>query len=165
MTMGKASLLALGFVGSVALGVWMAPYVTDRSDDTSTDIVATAPAPVAAPEATAPSRAEREEMATVTRASAISVTAPDLQARLKPVLSSGTDIEKAAAGFDDSEQFATIAHLAHNTGVPFVLLKHRVLVEGRSVSDALKMSMPDVDASTELTRARAAARADIWAVG
>jgi hypothetical protein len=166
MTVTKASLLALGFAGSMALGVWIAPYVTDRADTTTTATVVTADiVPPAAPEPVATSRADREEVATVSRASAIAPTAPDLHARLKPVMASGTNLEKAAAGFSDSEQFATMAHLARNTGVPFVLLKHRVLTEGHSLGEALKLSKPDADVALEVQRARAAARADIWAVG
>ena len=52
-----------------------------------------------------------------------------MQARLKPVLSKGTDVQKAAEGFRDARQFATLAHAARNTQVPFVVLKHHVLNE------------------------------------
>lgn len=168
MTWRKTSLIAAGFTGSMALGVWMAPYVTDRGADTPVvtaaepAVVAAAPAPASAPRA---SLAEREARETTARVAAVAPSSPELQARLKPVFASGTDVEKAAAGFDSSEQFAVIAHLARNTGVPFVLLKHRVLDEGRSLTEALTMSNADVDARLEVNRARAAARADIWSVG
>lgn len=165
MTLGKASLIAIGFAGSMALGVLIAPHVTNRSVETAAlpaaePVVAVAPAPTAAP-----SVAEREARATTAHVAAVAPSAPELQARLKLVLASGTDIEKAAAGFDNSEQFAVIAHLSRNTGVPFILLKHRVLNEGRSLTEAVRMSNPDIDARLALNRARAAARADIWSVG
>lgn len=144
----------------------MAPYVTDRGADTPAVAVAepAAVAPAPAP-VTQPSRAEREARETTAVVAAVAPSSPELQARLKPVLASGTDVEKAAAGFDSSEQFALIAHLARNTGVPFVLLKHRVLEEGRSLTEAVSMSNADIDARLEVNRARAAARADIWSVG
>lgn len=165
MTWGKASLIAVGFVASMALGVWMAPYVTDRPAEAPVVataepvVVAPAPAPVARPSAAA-----REARETTARVAAVAPSSPELQQRLKSVLASGTDTEKAAAGFNNSEQFAVIAHLSRNTGVPFVLLKHRVLNEGRSLTDAVKMSNADVDVRHELSRARAAARADILSV-
>lgn len=164
MTLAKASLIAMGFVGSMALGVWMAPYVTDR-DTRASDTTAAITEPstdraLAAPTRTTPAS---EARVAPTRISTVAPSAPALHARLKPVLSSGTNIEMAAEGFNDSEQFATLAHLSRNTGVPFVLLKHRVLNEGRSMDEAVKMSKPDVDATLEIDRARAAARADLWA--
>lgn len=166
MTLGKASLFALSLAGSMAVGVWMAPYVTDQGARAASTPVASEPVAAVAPvRAPVPSVAEREARQTTTRVAAIAPSAPALQSRLKPVLASGTDIEKAAAGFSNSEQFAVLAHLSRNTGVPFVLLKHRVLNEGRSVSDAVKMSLPDANVELELNRARAAARADIWSVG
>lgn len=167
MTFLKASLIAMGFVGSMALGVWMAPYVTEREADVDQVVTAERVAKPSAAEASvkAAEPVMAVERATVERIAAVPPTAPELHARLKPVLASGTDPEKAAAGFSNSEQFAVIAHLARNTGVPFVLIKHRVLEQGRSLGEAVKMSNPDVDVEVEINRARAAARADIWSIG
>ena len=161
MTFTKASLLGLGFAGSMALGVWMAPYVTDRSVATD-DRAAVVAAPDGAPASVRITRAPTLERATATRIAAVPPSSPDLQARLKPVFMPGTKVEIAAEGFDSSEQFAIVAHLARNTGVPFMLLKHRVLVKGVSPAEAVKLSKPDIDATRELNRARAAAHADIW---
>jgi hypothetical protein len=83
---------------------------------------------------------------------------------MKPVLARGTKLPVAAEGFTDAEQFATIAHAARNTQVPFILLKHRVLVEGLSLEAAIAASKPDLDARSEVQRARAAAKSDIAAV-
>jgi hypothetical protein len=92
---------------------------------------------------------------------AVPVTAPELHERLKPVLARGTKMHLAIEGFEDAEQFATIAHAARSTNVPFVLLKHRVLVEGQTLAAAIRASRPDLDASAEVARARRAARADL----
>jgi hypothetical protein len=70
----------------------------------------------------------------------------------------------AAEGFRDAEQFATVAHAAKNTQVPFILLKHRVITEGQSLEDAIRMSKPEIDAKREVARARAAAKSDIAAL-
>jgi hypothetical protein len=83
---------------------------------------------------------------------------------MKSVLTRGADPELAATGFESGEQFATVAYLARNTGIPFALLKHRVLYEGRSLDKAVTMSKPDVNAQIEVARARAEARAEIWAI-
>jgi hypothetical protein len=91
----------------------------------------------------------------------IPVSAPELHARLKPVLARGTKLPLAMEGFNTAEQFATIAHAAKNTQVPFILLKHRVLTEGQSLEEAIRASKPDVDAKAEAARARDAARSDI----
>ena len=94
----------------------------------------------------------------------IPVSAPELHDRLKPVLARGTKIPMAVEGFKDAEQFATIAHAARNTQVPFILLKHRVLTEGQSLEAAIRASKPDLDAATEVERARTEARNDIAAL-
>jgi hypothetical protein len=94
----------------------------------------------------------------------IPVSAPELHERMKPVLARGTKLPLAVDGFTDAEQFATVAHAARNTQVPFILLKHRVLAEGRSLEDAILASKPDADARLEVERARASAKTDIAAV-
>jgi hypothetical protein len=91
----------------------------------------------------------------------IPASAPELHDRIKPVLARGTKVSLAAEGFTDAEQFATLAHAARNTNVPFILLKHRVLAEGQSLEDAIRASNPDVDARVEALRAKGEARAHI----
>ena len=170
MSLTKASLVALGMAGAMAAGVWMAPYVTDRArfatdTDTVTMAESTPPAAIERTVTVDTTRDARAERETATRIAAVAPDAPALQARLKPVLARGTNVEMAASGFENGEQFATVAYLSRNTGIPFVLLKHRVLNEGQSLSDAIVMSKPDVNADLEVTRARAEAQADIWSVG
>ena len=91
----------------------------------------------------------------------IPMSAPELHQRMKPVLARGTQLPLAVEGFTSAEQFATLAHAARNTQVPFVLLKHRVLTEGRSLEDAIRASKPEIDARVEALKAMGEARADI----
>ena len=91
----------------------------------------------------------------------VAVSSAELHDRLKPLLKSGADMSIASEGFKSAEQFATVAHAAQNTDVPFMLLKHRVLNEGDTLVAAIRESKPDVDAVAEVDRARAEARADL----
>lgn len=70
-------------------------------------------------------------------------------------------MEMAAEGFRDAAQFAAVAHAARNTGVPFAVLKHRVLEQDQSLARAIRESKPDLDAEHEARRAANAARFDI----
>lgn len=91
----------------------------------------------------------------------VAIWNPELRDRVKKVLNPGTRIELAAEDFETPEQFVTVAHAAHNTSVPFVLLKHRVLNEGQTLAEAIRESKPDLDAKAEVARARAEAEADL----
>ncbi len=92
---------------------------------------------------------------------AVAVWEPDLRERVQSVLNKGTKLELAAEDFRTAEEFVTVAHAARNTSVPFVVLKHRVLNEGRTLSDAIHEAKPDLDAKAEVARAREAAQADL----
>jgi hypothetical protein len=92
---------------------------------------------------------------------AVAVWEPDLRERVQSVLNKGTKLELAAEDFRTAEEFVTVAHAARNTSVPFVVLKHRVLNEGRTLSDAIHEAKPDLDAKAEVVRAREAAQADL----
>jgi hypothetical protein len=179
---GKTSAATIGLVGGLALGVWIGSEMTSGRE-----AVAPAPAVVTAPAAdvtattTQPDKPKRAtRIARVSRPAAaveapapestpklvmtIPVSAPELHQRLKPVLARGTKIPLAVEGFTDAEQFATLAHAARNTEVPFILLKHRVLTEGQSLEAAIRASKPELDARQEVARARAAAKSDIAAL-
>jgi hypothetical protein len=176
MSFGKTAALTAGFVGVFALGVFTGPYVTERTAPDASAAVAVhepAPAPVPAP-AARPASKPRDVVGTTGFAaktdraaefapmkSSVGVTAPALHSRLKPLLNSGADMEIAAEGFNSAEQFATVAHAAQNTEVPFMLLKHRVLNEGDTLVAAIRKSKPKADAVVEVDRARAEARADL----
>jgi hypothetical protein len=158
----KGLALTAGLAGAIAAGVWGVPWLMDRMEGPA-EPAAYVEAPAAAPE---PARAPvvRRRAAAASKAPAVPATAPELHARLKPVLNKGTKLALAADGFRDAEQFATVAHAARNTQVPFVVLKHRVLTEGKSLTAAIRESKPDVNAAAEVRRARAAAREDVSSI-
>lgn len=175
MKTGTTSAAVLGLIGGVAAGVWIGAEMTSRRDVTQAPVAAvqTVETPAAEPVKARPRRAERVSRVTPPAAPAteapklvmtIPVSAPELHDRMKPVLARGTKIPMAAEGFTDAEQFATLAHAARNTQVPFILLKHRVLIEGQSLAEAIRASKPEVDARQEVERARAEARNDIAAL-
>jgi hypothetical protein len=182
MRTGKTSAATLGLVGGLALGVWIGSEITSsRADVTPQPAAVTTEAVPESPAPTAPTKPKR--VARVARAASsaaieapvpesaapklvmtIPVSAPELHQRMKPVMARGTKLPLAVEGFTSAEQFATLAHAARNTQVPFILLKHRVLTEGQSLEDAIRASKPDIDARTEALRARGEARADILSV-
>jgi hypothetical protein len=188
MTVGKASALAAGFVGAFALGVAIGPTVHDKLSNTSTrDTIVTesapapttpAPAPRATKRAVASAPAKDPASAKARGASvsepfvpagppgsvqsvAVAVWEPDLRERVQSVLNKGTKLELAAEDFRTAEEFVTVAHAARNTTVPFMVLKHRVLNEGRTLSDAIREAKPELDAKAEVARAREAAQVDL----
>src|SRR5262245_52988275 len=177
MKTGKTSAVTLGLVGGLALGIWVGSEMTSNRE-----VVAPAPAAVAeqatVPEPAKPiARAKRvnrvarnADVAAVDTPSTVEaprlvmtipVSAPELQARMRPVMARGTKMPLAVEGFTSAEQFATLAHAARNTQVPFILLKHRVLTEGQSLEDAIRASKPELDARVEALKAKGEARADI----
>jgi hypothetical protein len=179
---GKTSAATLGLVGGLALGVWIGSEMTSGREAATLEpavVTAQAAEPAVTPQPDKPKRARR--VARVNRSAAaveapapesaprlvmtIPVSAPELHARMKPVLARGTKVPMAAEGFRDAEQFATLAHAARNTQVPFILLKHRVITDGQSLEEAIRASKPEIDARAEVARARAAARSDITALG
>jgi hypothetical protein len=86
---------------------------------------------------------------------------PELRDRARAVLNRGTRLEIAAEGFGTAEEFLTVAHAAHNTTVPFMVLKHRVLNEGQSLADAIRQSKPEIDARAQVALARTTARSEL----
>jgi hypothetical protein len=178
MKTGKTSAAALGLVGGLALGVWIGSEMTSSRESMTSQPAAVSTQAVGEPSAPAtpakPKRVTRVARAVPDAAveapvpesapklvMTIPVSAPELHARMKPVLARGTKIPLAIEGFQSAEQFATIARAARNTQVPFILLKHRVLTEGQSLEDAIRASRPDIDARVEALRAKGEARGDI----
>jgi hypothetical protein len=183
MTVGKTSALTAAFIGVFALGVAVGPTVRNTFSDgnsraaappaetvtTAAPAPAATPAPARAPRARAGATKRKAEAASTAKPSTVTTPAlpasePRLHDRLKPVLNRGARMEMAAEGFRSAEEFATVAHAARNTNVPFMILKHRVLNEGRTLADAIHDSRPEVDAKAEVARATAAAKSDIAAV-
>ncbi len=173
MKTGTTSAAVLGLIGGVALGVWIGAEMTSGRAVAETPVAVeqTVEAPAPEPARTTPRRARVTRAATPAETAdapklvmTIPVSAPELHDRMKPVLARGTKIPMAVEGFKDAEQFATIAHAARNTQVPFILLKHRVLTEGQSLEAAILASKPELDAASEVARARNEARSDIAAL-
>jgi hypothetical protein len=169
--------IGVAAAGAIVAGVMFAPSLMPDRD---TELVnapsaavepATTPAPkpraarratARAADARAIARAEAEPK-TIAPATVptLPATEPELHARLKDVLNRGAKMEIAAQGFRDAEQFATVAHAARYTEVPFMVLKHRVLDEGQTLAEAIRASKPDIDVDRQVARARNAARFDI----
>jgi hypothetical protein len=186
MTFGKAGLLTTGFVAAFALGVMTGPTIRDNrygmnapeAADAVQPAEKSAPAPVKvdrpAPRARASSSSRAHRADDVVAAKkpsntmqtiAVNLWEPELRDRVKAVLNPGARLEIAAADFDSSEQFVTVAHAARNTKVPFVVLKDRLLNQGQSLAEAIREFKPELDANAEVTRARAAARSDLEITG
>jgi hypothetical protein len=178
MTLGKAGLITTGFVAAFALGVIAGPTIQDtryRMNAPDETVAAqpaekSAPAPVKADRPATRSRASSSrppEAVVPTKASntierlAVNLWEPELRDRAKAVLNQGSRLEVAAADFGTPEQFMTVAHAARNTGVPFVVLKDRVLNQKRTLADAIRESKPNLDAKSEAARAEAAAESDL----
>ena len=165
MTIGKMTAFGFALVGAFTLGVWTGPHIIHRADQAATSLHDTVTVPDAPSETKAADVPASVRRAPVARTARVDVSAPELQERLKPVLNRGANMALAAEGFRSAEQFATVAHASRNTEVPFVLLKHRVLNEGKSVAEAIRESKPAVDAGVEANLALAQAQSDIVAIG
>jgi hypothetical protein len=175
MTLAKASVLAAVLVGAVALAIAYGPTLSNKWETTDTGKAtavetekapAPAPAPARKTERTARARTESAPVAVrrgEVRSVQPAVWEPDLQKKAKEVLNPGAKLELAAADFESVAQFMTVAHAAKNTGVPFMVLKDRVLNQKTTLADAIHESKPDVDAKSEVARAKAAAEQDLGA--
>jgi hypothetical protein len=180
MTKGNMVWLGLGIAGVVALSVVVGPRLVHHDDTTvatapattqsmaSTEKDANAPAkprvkaPVKAPVTGSADRVGRSARTIAPeRVPTLPADKPELQARLKPVLNQGAKMDIAAEGFRSGEQFAAVAHAARNTAIPFMLLKHRVVEEHKTLAQAIRESRPELNAQHEATRAHDAARYDI----
>ncbi len=169
MTNGKIVLLTIGVAGVVAAGIVTSPRLVDHDNDTTVATAAPAaePPPPAAEQPTPHHSAPPKVKATSTapaKAPAIKTSDAELQARLKPVLNRGAHMDIAAEGFKSGEQFATVAHAARNTQIPFMVLKHRVVDEHKTLAQAIRASRPDLNVKREVASAHDAARSDIAAI-
>ena len=186
MTVGKAGLLTAGLVAVFALGVMTGPTIRDNwyRMNAPEEAVAAPPAEKSAPAPVKPDRPATRARTSASRAHAraheavapkkasdtiqtpaVDLWEPELRDRVKAVLNPGARLDVAAADFDSSEQFMTVAHAARNTKVPFMVLKDRVLNRDESLAEAIREFKPELDANAEVTRARAAARADLEIAG
>jgi len=171
MTFGRASVLALGVLCGLAMGILGGTVVGLKLGQRTIDRASSEiQVPATRNEPRSVAAGQNRRVAAARRAiprtakAVIPVSAPELQKHLKPLLNNGSDMSLAARDFRDAEQFATVAHAARNTNVPFVLLKHRVLNEGKTLAEAIRESKPDLNALAEANRARAEAKSDIMAL-
>jgi hypothetical protein len=176
MTFGRASVLAMSLLGAVALGVWIGPHVTKQravgetnvTNSQATQVAEAQPAEtnVAAspaqptPKPRAPRRITKQRATPQRATPGVISFSPEVQKRMQPLLNKGADMNIASEGFRSAEQFATVAHAARNTEVPFMVLKHRVLDERETLAAAIHASKPDLNAADEANRARAQAKGD-----
>lgn len=158
MKFTRASLVYLGVVGAFGLGLAVGPLVGARHGEASAAVGAKAIAPVVTASVATPA-AERRLTPRLERVPTAS--AEPVQRQVKLLLNRGADVRKASEGFANAYQFMTVAYAAKNTDIPFVVLKHRVLTEGRPLAAAIAEFKPELDGAAEVSRARAEARADL----
>jgi hypothetical protein len=157
MRFAKAAIVTVGLAGAFALGLRLGPALNDvnavaaGTQVTASNIVWGDGLPVDPAEVVRASRPAR----------VVPVSSESVIKQVKLLLNEGTDVEVASEGFRDAEQLMTVAYLAHNTEIPFVVLKHRVLAERRSLAAAIREFKPALDEVAEVNRARAEARADL----
>jgi len=170
----KASALAGALFGSMIIGAWVGPYFADRAQAFGDgDIHLTSP-PAEVPAPSTPAKPEAKTHAGRARAAAASSAAvqtprilldnPKLVRRLKTMLTDGAKMNVVASGFRNSEDLAAAVHAARNTKVPFMVLKHEIVDEGRSLVAAIHVVKPTADASLEADLARSEARADLASI-
>ena len=174
MKVAKVSAMALMLAGAVGFGMWMGPHVTKHSQLGNESPPATqGAASVAEANHTVPTPGPRPQVRRVSPRRAkpanvvpvtVSASAPQLQERLKPLLNKGANMDIASQEFKDGEQFATVAHAARNTEIPFMVLKHRVVDEGKTLADVIREIKPELDAKSEAARARREAKSDVAAI-
>ena len=172
MTFGKAAALTASLVGAMAFGVWVGPYITDRaatlqSSQPAISEPAAEKTDVAAPvrKAAKPRAAiKRTDNANTASVQTVSVSAPRLHQRLKPLLNRGADMAIVSQGFKSAEDLAATVHAARNVDVPFMLLKHRIVDQGKSLTAAIRETKPDVNAEKAAAQARAQAREDLGGI-
>jgi hypothetical protein len=169
--------LATAVVGAAAITIWIASSAPEPVAPTADRATQSSPAkknavrttrtasPVTRDTAKTEDAAPAWPNASTVIVPSYLVTQPKLADRVQPLLQRGADVQLAAEGFRTPELFAAVAHAAHNLEVPFVVLKHRVLNEGMTLSKAIAVTRPDVNAKEEASEAMEAARADVFEAG
>ena len=168
MTFTKATTLSIGVVGAFAIGVWTGPYLTGSVvPETTTQVMQADQVPTvdALQPAARGARVVAQPLAENPLDTAMAASTPSVQRHAKALLNDGANVQLASEGFRDAELFVTVAYAARNTEIPFVLLKHRVLTEGQTLSDAIRVSKPELDSMREMERARTEARSAIARLG
>jgi hypothetical protein len=166
MTFTKATTLSIGLVGAFAIGVWTGPSLTQSFTSATTPQVAQVDqAPAMDMDAPRPAARVAPPAPQNPFDTAMAASDPSVQRHAQSLLNDGANVQLASEGFRDAELFVSVAYAARNTEIPFVLLKHRVLTEGRTLSDAIRVSKPELDSMREMDRARTEARSVIARLG
>ena len=77
-----------------------------------------------------------------------------LSSKLQTLLPEGTDMQKAASGFDNLGQFVAATHVSHNLNIPFDDLKTKITGPSPvSLGQAIHELKPGVDAKKEAIKA------------
>jgi hypothetical protein len=154
--------LVVVLVVVAVVGIAIQRHRNARPESTSAAAQTEQPAkPLNAPVAAEPQEHVARPKSRTAALPSVPPSAPGLQKALKPVLNRGTNMSKAADGFQSGMQFAAVAYASKNTSVPFVVLKHRVLTEKKTLAAAIHASKPDVNAKREATRAWDEARREV----
>ena len=155
----RTSMVVVGMVGAFALGLTIGPQLDANRHVVAAPPGAAVPALDTAPaSATAalPTRSAGPRLERVLPASSRPV-----QAQVQQLLNPGSDVAVAAKGFDNARELMTVAYAARNTEIPFLLLKHRVLTQRKSLAVAIRESKPELNEVAEVNRARAEAKAGL----
>jgi hypothetical protein len=83
-----------------------------------------------------------------------------LSSTVQTLLPAGTDVLKAAQGFNSLVKFVSAAHAAQNLGIPFSDLKAK-MTKGDKLEKAIQGLKPDADAKEESKKAEKQAKTDI----
>lgn len=158
----RTSIVAiLGMVGAFALGLTVGPQLDATRTSKAPAVAAVAPAPEPAPGVVPDKPLESWRVTAPKLERVLPAHATPVQQQVKHILNRGTDVKVAAEGFQNARELMTVAYAAKNTAIPFVLLKHRVLNERKSLAAAIREFKPELDGAAEVTRARAEAKADL----
>jgi len=146
----------------VVVGIAIQRHLNARPEPTPAAARTEQPAkPLNAPVAAEPQEHVARPRSRTAALPSVAPSAPTLQKALKPLLNRGTNMDKAADGFQTGMQFAAVAHASKNTEVPFVVLKHRVLDEKKTLASAIHESKPDLNAKRESAKAWDQARREL----
>ena len=92
-----------------------------------------------------------------------------LAAHAQALLPTGTNLQTAAAGFEDARQFLLVEHVAHDLNIPFAQLKADVTgANPMSLKQAVNALRPDLNSVTinsDLKVARQETKADLQTAG
>jgi hypothetical protein len=92
------------------------------------------------------------------------LTTADAVKHFRPFLNGSVASDDVAAGFQSAEDLVATLHASRNIRVPFMVLKHQVVDEGKPLAAAIQAVKPTANASLEADLARSEARADLAAI-